>query len=123
MARKPAIDGLARPQGVLDDIVRPIIVKTAGKLNKAIYSRGIQRTKGDSTKVIHSKAFRATSRVEHAVSRARQKSYQRAARIANAKDNIKKESVKMAKARAAGNPRLYSVRKAAKGARMRKGYR
>lgn len=35
--RKPAIDGLARPQGFLDDIVRPIIQKGARKVaNKAM---------------------------------------------------------------------------------------
>lgn len=30
--RKPAIDGIARPQGFLDDIVRPIIQKGARKV-------------------------------------------------------------------------------------------
>ena len=35
--RKPAIDGLARPQGILDDVVYPLVQKAARKVaNKTI---------------------------------------------------------------------------------------
>jgi hypothetical protein len=40
--RKPAIDGLARPQGVLDDIVRPIIQKGARAVSKASKSPSVK---------------------------------------------------------------------------------
>jgi hypothetical protein len=51
--RKPAIDGLARPQGILDDVVYPLVQKAARKVaNKAMtgtskksyrtYSRALQ---------------------------------------------------------------------------------
>lgn len=48
--RKPAIDGLARPQGVLDDIVRPIIQKGARKVQD-IAGRHVAKQKGDKAVV------------------------------------------------------------------------
>jgi hypothetical protein len=40
MAKKPAITGLARPQGIIDDIVRPIVAKTA----RFIADKGVGKT-------------------------------------------------------------------------------
>ena len=48
--RKPAIDGLARPQGVLDDVVRPIIQKGARKVQD-IAGRHVAKQKGDKVVV------------------------------------------------------------------------
>lgn len=124
MVRKPAIDGIARPQGVLDDIIRPIIQKTAGKVKKTYYARAIKATKGDYSRVIHSRPYRTADKIEFDIARKRQKSYSRKARVAVAKEKSpKKIDVLQSKARAAGHPTFYSVRRAAKGARRRGGYR
>lgn len=51
MKRKPAIDfGGSRPQGVLDDIVRPIIQKGARKVQN-IAGRHVAKAKGDKVVV------------------------------------------------------------------------
>lgn len=121
--RKPAIDGIARPQGILDDIVRPIIQKGAKAVKSKVWVNQVGKKGKDSARVIEGRLFRTADRVEYSTRMARQKSYSQKARVAVAKEKSpKKIDVLQSKARAAGNP-VYSVRKAAKGARRRGGYR
>jgi len=127
--RKPAIDGIARPQGVLDDIVRPIIQKGAKKVKNIAFTSNLPRN-------VRAGISSSARKVEMKTAAKRSSSYWRKAYKANEKmhDALtkgavgratrqhKKSTVQLAKAHAAQNMQS-SVRRAAKGARMRQGYR
>lgn len=138
--RKPAITGVARPEGFLDDIVRPIIQKGAKAVAKKTLSQGsidIYRKFPKSTSI--GRAIRGGQKGSHKVGRKaldistemaskRAKAYQSAARKASETGkSATKVEVLSSKARAARNAasglQNASVRKAAKGARRRGGYR
>lgn len=142
MKRKPAIDfGGSRPQGVLDDIVRPIIQKGAKAVAKKTLSQksiDIYRKFPKSTSM--GRAIRGGQKGSHRIgrkaldisdemARKRARSYESAARKAyETGKSPKKIDVLSSKARAARNQAgglrpNASVRKAAKGARRRGGYR
>lgn len=139
--RKPAIAGVARPEGFLDDVVRPIIQKSAKAVAKKTltpkrmntYTRFPADTsmgraiRGKKSKTIKEKVGAKAIDISNTTAAKRGKSYQDYAQRAYEKGNDKKMNVGMAKARAARNAasglQNASVRKAAKGARMRGGYR
>ena len=138
--RKPAIDGLARPQGFLDDIVRPIIQKGARKVaDKTLKQGSIDLYKKYPKSTSMGRAIRGGQNKRHKIgstaldistemANKRAKAYQSAARKAHETGkSATKVEVLVSKARAARNEAagLYnsSVRKAAKGARRRGGYR
>ena len=140
-ARKPAIAGVARPEGFLDDVVRPIIQKGAKAVAKKTLPSGRVETytkfpadtsmgrairrgpKGIKDKI----GYKAVD-LSNETARKRAKAYQSAARKASETGkSAKKVDVLSSKARAARNNASglsnSSVRKAAKGARRRGGYR
>jgi len=126
--RKPAIGNLARPEGFLDDIVRPIIQKGARKVKNVAFTSNLPtnvRTPiSRNARVIESKmkskrsinywnkSRKASAKLDKALDN---ESYRMANRYA------KKADVTLAKSRAV--VQNTSVRKAAKGARRRGGYR
>lgn len=125
--RKPAIAGVARPEGFLDDIVRPIIQKGAKKvMSKTLksgepsigqnlyYGAAKVESKMRTKRAVNyfNKTRKASAKLDKALEN---ESYRMASRQA------KKADVGLAKSRAV--VRNASVRKAAKGARMRGGYR
>jgi len=133
--RKPAIGGLARPEGFLDDIVRPVVQKAAKAVAKKTLSptrmktytrfsadtptgRAIRRSKQPKKEIVGRKALD----LSNATAAKRSESYRDAAERAYRKGDDKKMNVGMAKARAARNQAAGyqgNVRKAAKGARRR----
>ena len=69
--RKPAIDGLARPQGILDDVVYPIVQKAARK----VANKTITGTSNKSYRV-----YQRALQMEDAVKARRLESYTRKAK-------------------------------------------
>jgi len=67
--RKPAITGMARPQGVLDDVVYPIIKKGARKV--------MRKTLNAGEPSVGEKAYWAAAKVDRSVSNRRIASYTR----------------------------------------------
>lgn len=108
--RKPAIDGLARPQGFLDDVVYPIAQKAA----RAVMSKTLKA--GEPS--LREKAYWAAAKAERAVTNKRVKSYSDTARKAFKGKKYGKMETAIKKAQAANNPNA-SVRKAAKAQRGR----
>lgn len=139
--RKPAITGVARPEGFLDDIVRPIIQKGAKAVAKKTLTpkrintytrfpadtsmgRAIRGKKSNTS--IKERVGSKAIDISNATAAKRGKSYKDYAQRAYEKGNDKKMNVGMAKARAARTQAIgqqSNVRKAAKGARRRGGYR
>lgn len=130
--RKPAIDfGGSRPQGILDDIVRPIIQKGAKVVRKKTFTNNKYRT--NTLKAvpykIQDRIYKKAVDVDVSMALKRARSYEGAARKAyGTGKSPKKIDVLQSKARAARNQAgglrpNASVRKAAKGARRRGGYR
>lgn len=116
MIKKPAIDGVGRPQGFLDDIVRPIIQKGARKVKNSAFTSNLPRN-------VRAGISRSARKVETEIAVKRSKSYwNKANKAYQADKSAKKVDVLMSKARAAQDLSA-SVRKAAKGARRRGGYR
>ena len=131
MKRKPAIDfGGSRPQGLLDDIVRPVIQKGAKKIKNVAFTSNLPKN-------VRAGISSSARKVEMKTAAKRSSSYWRKAYKANEKmhDALKKDAlgrasrqhkkstVQLAKAYAAQEVSKGSVRKAAKGARQRGGYR
>ena len=103
--RKPAIDGLARPQGVLDDIVRPIIQKGARTVYNSA-ARSVVNSKGDKAKIVsgatklHRKVAAKAERLEDKMMRKRQSGYIKDMQKAVKNKNDKAFSVASAKSTA-----------------------
>ena len=108
--RKPAIAGVARPEGFLDDVVRPVIQKAAKSVGAGVIEKKMATTRAVN---YFNKTRKASRKLDKALEN---ESYRMASRQA------KKADVGLAKTRAVGI-RGSSVRKAAKGARRRGGYR
>ena len=130
MARKPAIDGLARPQGVLDDIVRPIIQKGAKKVKNVAFTSNLPQSvragiSRSARKVEIKTAAKRSSSYWHKAYKANEKMHNALQKdaLGRASRQHKKSTVQLAKAYAAQEITKGSVRKAAKGARRRGGYR
>lgn len=140
-SRKPAITGVARPEGFLDDIVRPIIQKGAKAVaNKTLSQKSIDIYRKFPKSTSMGRAIRRGGTRSHSIgrkaldisdeiARKRARAYESAARKASETGkSAKKVDVLSSKARAARNQAgglrpNASVRKAAKGARRRGGYR
>ena len=73
--RKPAIDGLARPQGILDDVVYPIVQKAARKVQKMTL-KAPEPSKRES-------AYWASAKLESKLAQKRMSSYSRKAEKAD----------------------------------------
>lgn len=66
--RKPAIDGLARPQGILDDVVYPIVQKAARKVGNVSFTSNLPRN-------ARTKITRKASSLESKMAQKRMSSY------------------------------------------------
>ena len=70
-ARKPAITGLGRPEGLLDDIFAPLGKKAVGELRKVArkevkaYKPSVYRTEQSAGKIYQSKDGGLYSKIEH----------------------------------------------------------
>lgn len=123
MAKKPAIGGLARPEGFKDDIVRAGVQKVASVVRAATKTNNKYRPK--TLKAVPFKVqdriYKKSVDVESSMAGKRAVSYYKGAIKANKKNNAKKMDVALSKTRAVQGG--ASVRKAAQGARRRGGYR
>ena len=117
--RKPAIDGIARPQGFLDDIVRPVIQKGARKVaNKAMVgtSKRSYRIMSAADKLEDKMLRKRASGYMKDQAKAHKKNKSKAYSVANAKAT----AVMMEQGRKIGREtwvKPRSVRQAAKSAR------
>jgi hypothetical protein len=129
--RKPAIGGLARPEGFLDDIVRPVIQKAADKVAKKTLSASSYRQlkHWDKTSSMGKALRRGAARQDgsfgvkafdlaESTRMKRVQSYSDAARKANKQGKYPKMETKVKKAVAANNTNA-SVRRAAKAQRAK----
>ena len=73
--RKPAITGVARPEGFLDDIVRPVIQKGAKVVKSKVWVNQVGKKGKDSARVIEGRLFRTADKIEHTMRAKRATNY------------------------------------------------